>query len=137
MPAPQLHRSLSSDSIDIRFCSLFACHIYPREAARIFLYFIPDIRTESRGGNRARERKGKGVRRGGRGGEKILSSIDVNDPYNARLARFIAPPAGVSKGMAFRKITSSNDVDDGFIGRRVEEDTFVLFYHNVERRIFM
>lgn len=78
-------------------------------------------------------REGEGDRRK----EKILLSIDVNDPYNARLVRFIALPAGVSKGMTFRKITSSNDIDDGFIGRRVEEDTFVLFYHDVEWRIFM
>lgn len=67
----RLRRSLSSDSIDISFCSLFACHIYPgggKLRANI-LYFIRDIRVEFRRGNLYRAR--------GRKGEKILLSIDV------------------------------------------------------------
>lgn len=71
------------------------------------LYFIPDIHVEFRGENlyRARERKKW----------KFFCQLTSNDPYNARLVRFIAFPAGISKAesMTFRKITS---LDDGFIG---------------------
>lgn len=51
-------------------------------------------------------------------GRKFSCQLTSSDPYDARLARFIAFPAGVSKarGVTFRKITTSDDVD-GFIGR--------------------
>jgi len=90
-----------------QFLFLFLPYLSEGNCANI-LYFIPDIRMEFHGENLYREREKR----------KFSCQLTSNDPYNARLVRFIAFPAGVlkAKGMTFRKITTSDDVD-GFIGR--------------------